>query len=281
MSVFFFVDIRSMNEKQLRQQIVNKASMLCVGLDTDPKCIPKHLKSGKDPVFEFNQAIIDATRDLCVAYKPNLAFYEALGAGGWDSLKKTVDYIGKTHFIILDAKRGDIGNTANQYAKAFFEEMKADAVTLSPYMGYDSVEPFLKYENKYAILLLLTSNPGSKDLQMVKVEEGQYFYEKVLETSRQWAGVNRLMYVVGATRTEQIRSIRAKASDSFFLVPGIGAQGGNLQEVLENGCDNRKSGLLINASRSILYASSASDFQEASRRAAEKLQLEMLAFIGK
>ena len=281
MSVFFFVDIRSMNEKQLRQQIVNKASMLCVGLDTDPKCIPKHLKSGKDPVFEFNQAIIDATRDLCVAYKPNLAFYEALGAGGWDSLKKTVDYIGKTHFIILDAKRGDIGNTANQYAKAFFEEMKADAVTLSPYMGYDSVEPFLKYENKYAILLLLTSNPGNKDLQMVKVEEGQYFYEKVLETSRQWTGVNRLMYVVGATRTEQIRSIRAKASESFFLVPGIGAQGGNLQEVLENGCDNRKSGLLINASRSILYASSASDFQEASRRAAEKLQLEMLAFIGK
>lgn len=279
MSVFFFVDIRTMNEKQLRQQISDKASMLCIGLDTDPKRIPKHLKNGKDPVFEFNRAIIDATRDLCVAYKPNLAFYEALGADGWDSLKKTVDYIGKTHFIILDAKRGDIGNTANQYARAFFEEMKADAVTLSPYMGYDSISPFLKYENKYAILLLLTSNPGSNDFQMVKGEDGLHFYEKVLETSQQWAHATRLMYVVGATRTEQIRNIRVRASSRFFLVPGIGAQGGNLQQVLENGCDNRKSGLLINASRSILYASSASDFQEASRQAAEKLQREMSAFM--
>ncbi|MBS1544122.1 MAG: orotidine-5'-phosphate decarboxylase [Bacteroidetes bacterium] len=263
-----------MNRQELIDQIRKKKSYLCVGLDTDFSKIPSHLQSDPDPVFAFNRGIIEATVDYCVAYKPNLAFYEALGARGWESLQKTIDYIPKTHFTIADAKRGDIGNTSTLYAKAFFESLKVDALTVAPYMGSDSVKPFLGFKDKWVILLVHTSNPGSADFQLLESRDGKRFYENVLLASQQWGTPENLMYVVGATRADKIAAIRALAPEHFFLVPGIGAQGGDLEEVSKHGL-NRDIGLLVNASRSILYASSGKDFGEQAAVEAGKLQQQM------
>lgn len=267
-----------MNRSQLVQQIFEKRSYLCVGLDTDPEKIPAHLRELEDPVFEFNRRIIDATRDLCVAYKPNTAFYEALGSKGWESLKKTADYIGSSHLRIADAKRGDIGNTSERYASAFFKAMDYDAITVAPYMGEDSVKPFVMKEGKWIILLAHTSNPGSADFQLFGNE--RKLFEEVILKSQQWFGADQLMYVVGATRADRIREIRQLAPDHFFLVPGVGAQGGSLEEVSKEGM-NKDCGLLVNASRSIIYASSGKDFAEAARSEAQKLQIEMDQYLSK
>lgn len=269
-----------MTKKELYQQILDKKSYLCVGLDTDIQKIPKHLLKYDDPVYEFNAQIVAATHDLCVAYKPNLAFYEAHGSKGWASLEKTMQVIPKTHFTIADAKRGDIGNTSSLYARAFFENMNFDAVTVAPYMGSDSVQPFLVFENKWVILLALTSNEGSNNFQMT--EQGntqQPLFEKVMRTAQSWGTSENLMFVVGATHPEKFKVIRQIAPDNFLLVPGVGAQGGDLWQVSENGW-NQHCGLLINASRSILYASSGEDFAEKARMEALKLQQEMAAFIA-
>lgn len=263
-----------MNRQELIDQIRKKKSYLCVGLDTDFSKIPSHLQSDQDPVFEFNRRIIDATADYCVSYKPNLAFYEALGARGWDSLQKTIDYIPRTHFTIADAKRGDIGNTSTLYAKAFFESLKVDALTVAPYMGSDSVKPFLAFKDKWVILLVHTSNPGSADFQLLESRDGRRLYENIIVTSQQWGTPENLMYVVGATRADKIAAIRALAPEHFFLVPGIGAQGGDLEEVSKHGL-NKDIGLLVNASRSILYASSGKDFASQAAIEAGKLQQQM------
>lgn len=267
-----------MNRKQLFENIQRKRSFLCVGLDTDIQKIPEFLfDEGQDAIFEFNKAIIDATADLCVAYKPNLAFYESLGLQGWEALERTVDYIRDTNpdqFIIADAKRGDIGNTSAMYARTFLGNMEFDAVTVAPYMGEDSVTPFLTYEDKWVILLALTSNKGAFDFQFIADEKGEKLYEKVLKTSQQWGTTDNLMYVVGATKAEMLSTIRTIIPDHFLLVPGVGAQGGSLQEVARYGM-NQQCGLLVNSSRQIIYASSGTDFAEAARAETLKVQQEM------
>ncbi|NQV75846.1 MAG: orotidine-5'-phosphate decarboxylase [Bacteroidetes bacterium] len=266
-----------MNRKQLIEQIKIKKSFLCVGLDTDIELIPKFLLDFDDPVLEFNKRIIDATHDLCVAYKPNSAFYESRGIAGWKSLIDTSNYIPETCLGIIDAKRGDIGNTSSMYAKAFFDHatsgMNFDAITIAPYMGSDSVKPFLTFEDKWVILLALTSNQGGKDFQFIDTEHGRLF-ENVIQKANSWAGNDRMMYVVGATRAEEFLNIRKYAPDHFLLVPGVGAQGGSLQEVCKYGL-SASCGLLVNSSRSIIFASSGADFAERAREEAKKLQSEM------
>ena len=266
-----------MNRKQLIEQIKIKKSFLCVGLDTDIELIPKFLLDFEDPVLEFNKRIIDATHDLCVAYKPNSAFYESRGIAGWKSLIDTSNYIPDTCLGIIDAKRGDIGNTSSMYAKAFFDHaasgMNFDAITIAPYMGSDSVKPFLVFEDKWVILLALTSNEGGKDFQFIDTEHGRLF-ENVIQKANSWAGNDRMMYVVGATRAEEFLNIRKYAPDHFLLVPGVGTQGGSLQEVCKYGL-SASCGLLVNSSRSIIFASSGEDFAERAREEAKKLQSEM------
>ncbi|MES2544029.1 MAG: orotidine-5'-phosphate decarboxylase [Bacteroidota bacterium] len=265
-----------MTTEQLHQQISQKKSFLCIGLDVDLDKIPQHLLEFEDPIFEFNKAIIDATHDLCVSYKPNTAFYEAYGIKGWVSLQKTINYINDNYpeiFTIADAKRGDIGNTSSMYAKAFFEDLNFDSVTVAPYMGKDSVEPFLAFENKHTIMLALTSNEGAFDFQTLNVN-GTKLYKQVLETSKTWKNSQNLMYVVGATKAEYFTEIRKIVPNSFLLVPGVGAQGGSLSEVCKYGM-NANVGLLINSSRGIIYASSGLDFAEKAREEALKMQKEM------
>ncbi len=271
-----------MTTTQLIAQIASKKSFLCIGLDVDLTKIPQHLLALEDPIFEFNKAIIDATHDLCVSYKPNTAFYEAYGIKGWQALQKTIAYINAKHpeiFTIADAKRGDIGNTSSMYAKAFFEDLNFDSVTVAPYMGKDSVEPFLAFENKHTIMLALTSNEGAFDFQTQNVE-GRELYKMVLETSKSWKNTENLMYVVGATKAEYFTEIRKIVPDSFLLVPGVGAQGGSLSEVCKYGM-NANVGLLINSSRGIIYASNGADFAEKAREEALKLQQEMQAILLK
>ena len=266
-----------MNRQELFDNIRRKQSFLCVGLDTDIKKIPEHLLDGAEPVFNFNKAIIDATADLCVAYKPNLAFYECLGVKGWQALEKTVKYIRQNYpdqFIIADAKRGDIGNTSAMYARSFFEDMDIDAVTVAPYMGEDSVTPFLTYADKWVILLALTSNKGSHDFQLTEDAQGERLFEKVLRKSQQWAGDDRMMYVVGATQGRMFEDIRKVVPNHFLLVPGVGAQGGSLEEVCKYGM-TKECGLIVNSSRGIIYASKGTDFAEAARRAAQEVQAQM------
>ena len=263
-----------MTKQELIEQIRNKQSFLCVGLDTDLDKIPAHFLSLEDPIFEFNKAIIDATATYCVAYKPNIAFYECYGPKGWESLRKTIEYIPKNCFIIADAKRGDIGNTSTYYAKTFFEYLNCDAVTVAPYMGEDSVTPFQTFSNKWVILLALTSNKGAHDFQMTKDENGDELYKTVLRKSAQWGSDENLMYVVGATRAEGIGEVRKIVPNHFFLVPGVGAQGGSLEDVVHYGWNN-DCGLLVNASRSILYASNGSDFAEKATEEAKSLQQQM------
>ncbi len=263
-----------MNREQLYQQIQKKKSYLCVGLDTDLEKIPKHLLHAEDPIFEFNKQIIDATHEFAVAYKPNVAFYEALGPKGWESLKKTLDYIPAECFTIADAKRGDIGNTSALYARAFFQQMNFDSITVAPYMGEDSVKPFLEFSGKWVILLIHTSNPGSRDFQLLEANDGHYVFQHVIFASQQWATPDQMMYVVGATHAEKIGAIRALAPDHFFLVPGVGAQGGDLEAVSKAGLNGR-CGLLVNSSRAIIYASDKTDFAEAARREAAYVQREM------
>lgn len=270
-----------MTTKQLIDQIRIKKSFLCVGLDVDLNKIPQHLLALEDPIFEFNKAIIDATHDLAVSYKPNTAFYEAYGIKGWISLQKTIRYINENHpkiFTIADAKRGDIGNTSSMYAKAFFEDFNFDSLTVAPYMGKDSVEPFLAFENKHTIMLALTSNEGAFDFQTLNIDGTQggtkELYKQVLETSKTWRNAENLMYVVGATKAEYFTEIRKIIPDSFLLVPGVGAQGGSLQEVCKYGM-NANVGLLINSSRAIIYASNGTDFAEKAREEALKMQQEM------
>jgi len=263
-----------MTRQELVQLIRERQSYLCVGLDTEWERIPYHLLSDEDPIFAFNQAIIDATRDLCVAYKPNLAFYEAQGLRGWQALEKTIRYIGNSHFIIADAKRGDIGNTSRQYAKAFFETLNCDALTVAPYMGADSVQPFMGFAEKWVILLALTSNPGSSDFQMNVQESGQTLYTEVLKKAQNWGTPENLMFVVGATHPEQFAQIRTIVPDHFLLVPGVGAQGGDLATLSRLGM-NADVGLLVNASRGIQYAGSGTDFAEKARQAASEIQEEM------
>jgi orotidine-5'-phosphate decarboxylase len=266
-----------MNRKQLVEAIRLKKSYLCVGLDTDPDKIPKQFHSFPDPVFEFNRQIIDATKDYCVSYKINTAFYEASGMKGWASLEKTVEYIPSTHFKIADAKRGDIGNTSAQYAKAFFETLKFDAVTVAPYMGEDSVRPFLEYDNKWTILLGLTSNSGAQDFELLPTNGG-YVYERVMEKASKWGNPENLMFVVGATQAELIKGIRLLTPNHFYLVPGIGAQGGDLAAISTAALID-DIGLLVNVSRSIIYASLNSNFVEAASKAAANYQGMMASFI--
>lgn len=263
-----------MTREELMLQIKSKRSFLCIGLDTDINKIPKHLLDLDDPIFEFNKEIINATKDLCVAYKSNIAFYESMGVSGWNSLQKTVDYIPDNVLIIADAKRGDIGNTSTMYAKAFFENFNFDAVTVAPYMGSDSVTPFLEYKDKWVILLALTSNNGSLDFQKIKNEDGKLLFEQVLETSKNWGTNENMMYVVGATRTEHLADIRHIVPNHFLLVPGVGAQGGSLDDVAKYGM-NSDCGLLVNSSREIIYASLEIDFPKKAREQAQKLQYQM------
>lgn len=265
-----------MNTIQLISEIKKKQSFLCIGLDVDLNKIPQHLLNDEDPIFAFNKAIIDATHHLCVAYKPNTAFYEAYGIKGWRALEKTINYLNEKHpdiFTIADAKRGDIGNTSSMYAKAFFEDLAFDSVTVAPYMGKDSVEPFLTFENKHTILLALTSNQGAFDFQ-TKTINGKELYKHVLETSKTWKNSENLMYVVGATKAEYLADIRKIIPDSFLLVPGVGAQGGNLQDVCKYGM-NDSIGLLINSSRGIIYASNGNDFAEVAAVKAKEMQQDM------
>ena len=270
-----------MTTQQLIVQIKTKKSFLCIGLDVDLNKIPAHLLELDDPIFEFNKAIIDATHDLAVSYKPNTAFYEANGIKGWISLQKTINYINDNHpeiFTIADAKRGDIGNTSSMYAKAFFEDLNFDSVTVAPYMGRDSVEPFFAFENKHTILLALTSNEGAYDFQTLNVGVAE-LYKQVLEASKIWKNSQNLMYVVGATKAEYFKEIRKIVPDSFLLVPGVGAQGGSLQEVCKYGM-NANVGLLINSSRAIIYASNGTDFAQKAREEALKIQLDMEGIIA-
>lgn len=266
-----------MKRNELVENIKRKASFLCVGLDTDINKIPEHLLASESPIFEFNKAIIDATAPYCVAYKPNLAFYESLGVEGWKAFEDTVKYIRDNYpdqFIIADAKRGDIGNTSKLYARSFFEHLDIDAVTVAPYMGEDSVTPFLCYEGKWVILLALTSNKGSHDFQLIRDENGRRLFENVILTSQKWAGPEAMMYVVGATQGSMFTDIRAVAPESFLLVPGVGAQGGSLEEVARYGM-TADCGLIVNSSRGIIYASKEADFAEAAAREAAKLAADM------
>ena len=267
-----------MNRQELISQIKKKQSFLCIGLDTDVTKIPPHLLQFEDPVFEFNKQIIDATKDLCVAYKPNIAFYESMGVKGWESLRKTLNYIPNNIFTIADAKRGDIGNTSNMYAKTFFENMAFDSVTVSPYMGEDSVKPFLHFKNKWVIVLALTSNKGSLDFQQLMDKNGKQLFEQVLRKSQTWGTDENMIYVVGATRTEQLSKIRAIIPNHFLLVPGVGVQGGSIHQVVKYGM-NSDCGLLVNSSRGIIYAGNGSNFAEKARIEAQKLQQEMTAIL--
>ena len=272
-----------MNRSELVNQIKTKRTFLCVGLDTDLKKVPQHLLDGEDPIFSFNKAIIDATADYCVAYKPNLAFYEAFGVKGMIAFEKTVNYLNKyypDHFIIADAKRGDIGNTSKMYARTFFEEYDVDALTVAPYMGEDSVTPFLGYEGKWVILLALTSNKGSNDFQLTTSPDGERLFEKVIRTSRKWGNDDNMMFVVGATQGKMFEDIRKVAPDSFLLVPGVGAQGGSLEEVCRYGM-TKDCGLLVNSSRGIIYASSGEDYAEVAGQKAKELQEQMAAELEK
>lgn len=266
-----------MNRQQLINEIFTKKTFLCVGLDTDINKIPAHLKNEDDPIFAFNKAIIDATAPYCVAYKPNLAFYECYGLKGMLAFKKTIQYIKENHpnhFIIADAKRGDIGNTSKMYAQTFFEEYNLDSVTVAPYMGEDSVKPFLEYAGKWVILLALTSNKGSHDFQLTEDKQGERLFEKVLKKSQEWGTTENLMYVVGATQGKMFEDIRRIAPEHFLLVPGVGAQGGSLQEVCKYGM-TKDCGLLVNSSRGIIYASTDTDFAEVAAVKAKELQEEM------
>jgi len=288
-----------MTRQQLIDQIFQKQSYLCVGLDSDITKIPKHLLSLPEPVFAFNKAIIDATKDLCVAYKINTAFYEALGVKGWEAMEKTVHYIGNEHFKIADAKRGDIGNTSSQYAKAFFETLPFDAITVAPYMGEDSVKPFLEYNGKWAIVLGLTSNNGAKDFELQEVltsiedlgegvhvtkQETAYLYETVIKKVSQWGTTDNLMFVIGATQSDEFINIRKLIPNNFFLVPGVGAQGGSLKEISEKAMIKDTSttaqcGLLVNVSRAIIFASDEEDFAEKAKTAARQYQIEMQSYL--
>lgn len=266
-----------MNRQQLIEQIRTKKSFLCVGLDTDIKKMPPHLLSDKDPIFTFNKNIIDATAPYCVAYKPNLAFYEAFGLKGIDAFERTIDYLKKNypnHFIIADAKRGDIGNTSAMYAKTFFEEYDVDALTIAPYMGEDSVKPFLGYDGKWVVLLALTSNKGSHDFQLTEDSNGERLFEKVLRKSQVWGNADNMMYVVGATQGEMFKDVRKHVPNHFLLVPGVGAQGGSLQEVCKYGM-TKDCGLLVNSSRGIIYASNGEDYAEVAASKAKELRAEM------
>jgi orotidine-5'-phosphate decarboxylase len=267
-----------MNREQLISNIKKKRSFLCVGLDTDIDRVPAILRNSDDPVFEFNKLIIDATKDHCIAYKPNIAFYESLGPKGWDSLQRTIDYIPEDIFTIADAKRGDIGNTSAMYAKTFFSTYDFDSVTVAPYMGHDSVQPFLQHENKWVILLALTSNSGADDFQQLLDADGTRIFEHVLKVSASWGTPENLMYVIGATKAKQLEQIRAIAPDHFLLVPGVGAQGGSLDDVCKYGM-NDDVGLIINASRSVIYASSESDFAEKAAAAASSIRIEMEKYL--
>lgn len=267
-----------MTRQELVEQIRLKQSFLCVGLDPDLSKIPAHLLETEDPIFEFNKAIIDATKDYCVAYKPNIAFFECHGPKGWESLRKTLEYIPKNIFTIADAKRGDIGNTSTYYAKTYFEYLKCDSVTVAPYMGEDSVTPFLEFENKWVILLALTSNKGALDFQFMTDTKGEQLYKKVLRKSAKWGTPENLMYVVGATRAEGIGEVRQLVPDHFFLVPGVGAQGGSLEDVAKYGW-NKDCGLLVNSSRGIIYASNGTDFAERAGEEAQKLQSDMVKIL--
>jgi orotidine-5'-phosphate decarboxylase len=270
-----------MNRTELFQQIKSKNSYLCVGLDTDLDKIPKHLLYEKDPVFEFNKQIIDATYKYSIAYKPNLAFYEALGVKGWESLQKTLDYIPKEIFTIADAKRGDIGNTSSLYAKAFFEQLSFDSVTVAPYMGEDSVKPFLKFKDKWVILLAHTSNIGAADFQLIESKEnGRRLYEEVLMRAQTWGTPDQLMFVIGATQADKIEAIRNLAPYNFLLVPGVGAQGGDLELVSKFGM-NKECGLIVNSARAIIYASHEKDFAQAAEREAKKVKDEMEVYLNK
>jgi orotidine-5'-phosphate decarboxylase len=269
-----------MNQDTLFKEIISKKSYLCVGLDTDLKKIPSHLLKSKDPVFEFNKQIIDATHKYAVAFKPNTAFYEALGTRGWESLQKTLEYIPENIFTIADAKRGDIGNTSGLYAKAFFETMNFDSITVAPYMGEDSVKPFLEFKDKTVIILALTSNAGSKDFQMLKQANSEELYMEVIRLSKTWGNVSQIMYVVGATKAQMLEQIRTVAPDNFLLVPGVGAQGGSLKEVSKYGM-NKKCGLLVNSSRGIIYASNGKDFSNAAANEAKALQEEMAGYLDR
>ena len=285
-----------MTRQQLVDQIFNKQSYLCVGLDTDITKIPKHLLSQPDPAFEFNKQVIDATKDLCVSYKINTAFYEAMGARGWETLEKTVNYIPKEHFKIADAKRGDIGNTSAQYAKAFFETLNFDAITIAPYMGEDSVRPFLEYEGKWAIVLGLTSNAGAKDFELQKfvtktdlLDEGihiekhdtKFLYEMVVEKASKWGTPDNLMFVIGATQAGELENIRQLTPEHFYLVPGVGTQGGSLKEISEKAMIKEECGLLVNISRAIIYASDRENFAKEARSAASEYQTEMASYLKK
>ena len=282
-----------MTRKQLVEQIQQKKSYLCVGLDTDITKIPKHLQSHPDAIFEFNKAIIDATKDICVSYKINTAFYEALGVKGWQAMEKTVNYIPTEHFKIADAKRGDIGNTSSQYAKAFFETLNFDAITVAPYMGEDSIRPFLEYENKWTIVLGLTSNAGSKDFEQLRLVRedtnqgevhddtnhgGEFLYEQVLKKVSNWGNKGNLMFVVGATKASDLEKIRKIIPDNFLLVPGVGFQGGSLKDVSKYGM-NKDCGLLVNASRAIIFASEKEDFAAEARVIAQQYQNEMAGYL--
>lgn len=270
-----------MTRQQLINEIFSKKSFLCVGLDTDIKKIPEHLLKEEDPIFAFNKAIIDATAEYCVAYKPNLAFYESMGVKGWISFEKTIGYLNENypnHFIIADAKRGDIGNTSAMYARTFFEEINLDALTVAPYMGEDSVTPFLNYDGKWVILLALTSNKGSHDFQLTEDKDGERLFEKVLRKSQEWGNKDNMMYVVGATQGRMFEDIRKIAPDHFLLVPGIGAQGGSLEEVCKYGM-TRECGLLVNSSRAIIYADHTADFAKVAGEKAHEVQQQMAAVL--
>ena len=272
-----------MTKQELFEQIKEKQSFLCVGLDTDLNKIPKHLLDSDDPIYEFNKSIINATAKYCVAYKPNLAFYEAAGLDGWLSFEKTVAYIKQRYpemFLIADAKRGDIGNTSEMYARSFFNNLKMDAVTVAPYMGEDSVRPFLVQKEKWVILLALTSNKGSNDFQLIEDGNGEAIFEKVLKISQQWASDEEMMYVVGATQDKLFSRVRKIAPNHFLLVPGIGAQGGSLEAVCKVGM-NSSCGLLVNSSRAIIYADNSEDFATAAGKEAHKVQLEMAEMLNK
>ena len=270
-----------MNRQTLVENIKRKKSFLCVGLDTDPLKIPTHIASGPDPIFTFNRAIIDATAEFCVAYKPNMAFYESFGAAGWDALERTIAYLKAEYpdqFIIADAKRGDIGNTSKLYARSFFEHLDVDAITVAPYMGEDSVTPILGYKDKWVILLALTSNKGSHDFQLIENKAGIPLFKQVIEKSSQWGGTDEMMYVVGATQGRMFEQIRQVAPESFLLVPGVGAQGGSLEEVVKYGMIH-DCGLLVNSSRGIIYASDKEDYAAAAGAAAAVLRDEMAVLL--
>lgn len=281
------LNFAAMTRQQLVEQIFKKQSYLCVGLDTDITKIPKHLLSEPDPVFSFNKAIIDATKDICVSYKINTAFYEALGVKGWQAMEKTVRYIGNEHFKIADAKRGDIGNTSDQYAKAFFETFPFDALTVTPYMGEDSVKPFLQYRGKWAIILGLTSNKGANDFELKKMARedtrhgvDEFLYERVIKKISEWGSTDNLMFVIGATQADELIHIRKMTPNHFYLVPGVGAQGGSLKDISEKAM-TRDCGILVNASRAIIYASEKEDFAEEARAIAQQYQYEMKNYLSK